>query len=407
MRLAAAGILALMAGLYIFSRSYQDQWPWLEWLRAFSEAGMVGGLADWFAITALFRHPLGLPIPHTAIIPREKDRIGAALAQFVRGNFLTADLICKQAKELKIIQRTASWMTQPKKAHQLAGQALHMLPTALDTLEKNNTHKIITGKLTEQLRSIELHQISSQLLSWMLSGNRYRQLLAPVLAHLASALASNKERIEEAAGKKAPLTKVPLLGRISRAIAEDFSERTADNIEAKLIAASQDETEPLWDIIHEQIIAARQQFQSNPELKTQLETIRDQWLENPQSGELADRLWSQIRETLQRDLAAETPKSIDHLSSVIIAIGSSVEKNPDLAQKIETTLLEGIEQILTKHGTHIETMIRQTIEEWDANTLMEKLEHQVGPDLQFIRINGTLIGGLVGLSLHGIGLLIW
>ena len=282
-----------------------------------------------------------------------------------------------------------------------------MLPTALDTLEKNNTHKIITGKLTEQLRSIELHQISSQLLSWMLSGNRYRQLLAPVLAHLASALASNKERIEEAAGKKAPLTKVPLLGRISRAIAEDFSERTADNIEAKLIAASQDETEPLWDIIHEQIIAARQQFQSNPELKTQLETIRDQWLENPQSGELADRLWSQIRETLQRDLAAETPKSIDHLSSVIIAIGSSVEKNPDLAQKIENTLLEGIEQILTKHGTHIETMIRQTIEEWDANTLMEKLEHQVGPDLQIIRINGTLIGGLVGLSLHGIGLLIW
>ena len=407
MRLAAAGILALMAGLYIFSRSYQDQWPWLEWLRAFSEAGMVGGLADWFAITALFRHPLGLPIPHTAIIPREKDRIGAALAQFVRGNFLTADLICKQAKELKIIQRTASWMTQPKKAHQLAGQALHMLPTALDTLEKNNTHKIITGKLTEQLRSIELHQISSQLLSWMLSGNRYRQLLAPVLAHLASALASNKERIEEAAGKKAPLTKVPLLGRISRAIAEDFSERTADNIEAKLIAASQDETEPLWDIIHEQIIAAQGQFQSNPELKTQLETIRDQWLENPQSGELADRLWSQIRETLQRDLAAETPKSIDHLSSVIIAIGSSVEKNPDLAQKIENTLLEGIEQILTKHGTHIETMIRQTIEEWDANTLMEKLEHQVGPDLQFIRINGTLIGGLVGLSLHGIGLLIW
>ena len=99
MRLAAAGILALMAGLYIFSRSYQDQWPWLEWLRAFSEAGMVGGLADWFAITALFRHPLGLPIPHTAIIPREKDRIGAALAQFVRGNFLTADLICKQAKD--------------------------------------------------------------------------------------------------------------------------------------------------------------------------------------------------------------------------------------------------------------------------------------------------------------------
>ena len=104
-RLAAGGILAIMAGLYIFSRSYEDQWPWLVWLKAFSEAGMVGGLADWFAVTALFRHPLGLPIPHTAVIPREKNRIGNALAQFVRGNFLTANLICQQAQELKLVQR--------------------------------------------------------------------------------------------------------------------------------------------------------------------------------------------------------------------------------------------------------------------------------------------------------------
>ncbi|MBK1832130.1 DUF445 domain-containing protein [Verrucomicrobiaceae bacterium R5-34] len=407
MRLAAGAILALMAMLYVFARSYQTQWPWLEWLRAFAEAGMVGGLADWFAVTALFRHPLGLPIPHTAVIPKEKDRIGAALAQFVRGNFLTAALICQQAKELMLVPRMASWMTQPANADKLAQQTLQMLPTALDALEKNDAHKLLTSKLTEQLKTVRPDEISGKLLDWMLAEQRYRKLLAPVLRQLSSAISHNRGRIEEAAGNKAPLNKVPLLGRISRAIAEDISERTTGSIEAKLIAASEDETEPLWDIIDEQLTAAREQFSNNPELRSQLESIRDQWLEDPHSGELAERLWQQVRRSLDRDLQSEVPKTVDHLSSIIVSAGTAIDHNPELAQRIENTLLEGIDQILTQHGEHIEAMIRNTIEQWDAATLIQKLEQQVGPDLQFIRINGTLIGGLVGVSLHAIGLLIW
>ncbi len=407
MRIAAGGILAVMAVLYIVSRSYQHQWPWLEWVRAFAEAGMVGGLADWFAVTALFRHPLGLPIPHTAVIPKEKDRIGAALAQFVRGNFLTANLICKQARDLKLVQRTASWLTNTQQAQRLAGQTLHMLPTAFDALESNHTHKALTSKLTEQLRTLEPHTISSKLLAWMLAENRYRQLLAPVLSQLASALTHHKESIETAAGNKAPLTKIPLLGRISRAIAEDMSERATDSMQAKLLAASEDHTEPLWDIIYQQLLKTKEHCENNTDLRQQLENIRDEWLEHPQHGELTTRLWHQIRESLDQDLASENPKAVQHLTAIIIAAGSSIEQNPDLAQKIELTLLDGIEQILEKHGGHIEAMIRETIEEWDAQTLMEKLEHQVGPDLQFIRINGTLIGGLVGVTLHAIGQLIW
>lgn len=406
-RLAAGGILAIMAGLYIFSRSYENQWPWLVWLKAFSEAGMVGGLADWFAVTALFRYPLGLPIPHTAVIPREKDRIGSALAQFVRGNFLTSSLICKQARELQLIQRTATWLTKEKQANKLAGQALHMFPTALDALEKNGTHTLITSKLTEQLRTLEPHSISSKLVTWMLTENKYRELLAPLLTQLASVLAYNKEKIESAAGDKAPMTKVPLLGRLSRAIAEDFSERATDSMEAKLILASKDDTDPLWDTIHHQLVRVREHFDTNTDLKLQLESIRDQWLENPENGELTERIWTKIRNSLTQDLSSKQPKTVAHLAAVIIAAGSSIEKNPELAHKIEHILIDGLEQILEKHGDHLETMIRETIEEWDAQTLIEKLEQQVGPDLQFIRINGTIIGGLVGITLHAIAYFIW
>ena len=407
MRVAATGILAVMASLYVFARSYQDTWQWLEWLRAFSEAGMVGGLADWFAVTALFRHPLGLPIPHTAVIPREKDRIGKALAQFVRGNFLTSDRICKQVRELKLIQRMAHWMASPEQANKLAQQSIETIPTMLDSLEEHDAHRRITSRVIDQLRTLQPNDVGGSLLTWLLSDNRYRQLLAPALAQLATALAANKLRIEEVAGSKAPLQKVPFLGKLSKAIAEDISERATGSIEEKLIAASHDPENPLWDIIQEQIIAAQHQLSTNPELASQLENIRDQWLDAPQSAQLADRLWLQLRQSLDHDLSRDRPKSIEHLSTAVVSLGNNLDQNPDLARNIESILLESIAQILDQHGEHIESMIRQTIEEWDPDTLMKKLEQQVGPDLQYIRINGTLIGGLVGIALHAIGILLW
>lgn len=406
-RLAAGMLLALMAGLYVFSRSYQHQWPWLEWLRAFSEAGMVGGLADWFAVTALFRHPLGLPIPHTAVIPREKDRIGRALAQFVRGNFLTADRICKQARDLQIIQRLAKWLSQPEKAHQLAGRLVSTVPTAMDALEKHDAHHRVSDKLIEQLRTLDPAELITKLLGWLLDDQRDRQVLAPLLAQIAQALEANKDKIEAAAGDKAPLKKVPLLGRLSRAIAEDFSERTTGSIEAKLIEASQNPDEPLWDLIEQQLSVAKAQLETNPDLTHQLATIRDEWLDDPNSTQLGSRLWQQIRASLEKDLNTPEPKTTAHMASAIAAIGQTIDTDPEMSQNIETILLDALGQILDKHGYQLEIMIRETIEEWDADTLMGKLEQQVGPDLQFIRINGTLIGGLVGITLHAIGLFIW
>ncbi len=407
MRVVATGILAVMAGLYVFSRSYQHQWPWLEWLRAFTEAGMVGGLADWFAVTALFRHPLGLPIPHTAVIPREKDRIGRALAQFVRGNFLTADRICKQARELQLVQRMGHWMTSPVQANKLARQVMQTVPTALDALETHNAHQAISEKLIDQLRTLQPHEISQKLLAWLLAERRYRQLLAPLLVQIATALAANKDGIETAAGRKAPLGKIPLLGRVSRAIAEGISERATDDAREQLLSASEDTEDPLWDIIHEQLARMHTQLGSHPELINQLVRIRDHWLDDPQSGELAVRLWRQLRQGLDHDLTREAPHSIDHLGTAIVAVGTAIDQNPELAHNIESVLLDGITQILDQHGAHLETMIRQTIEEWDPDTLMKKLEQQVGPDLQFIRINGTLFGGLVGILLHAVGQIIW
>ncbi|MBT8045378.1 MAG: DUF445 domain-containing protein [Verrucomicrobiae bacterium] len=396
-----------MAGLYVFSRSYQQTWSWLEWLRAFSEAGMVGGLADWFAVTALFRHPLGLPIPHTAVIPREKDRIGRALAQFVRGNFLTSERICKQIRELKLIPRLAQWMILPEKSNKVAHQVIGLMPAALDALEKHDTHRQITSRLIDQLRAVHPNEAGEKLLAWLMSGNRYRQVLAPLLVQLACALSSNKERIEQAAGRKAPMKKIPLLGKISKAIAEDISERATGSVEEKLLAASQDTDHPLWDIIYEQLVGAKSELSTNPDLRKQLEIIRDQWLDDPQSRDFAVRLWQQLRQSLEQDLNRESPHSVEHLSSMIKSIGTAIDQNHELAQRIETIVLEGITQILDQHGQHLETMIRETIEEWDPDTLMKKLEHQVGPDLQYIRINGTLIGGLVGISLHAIGKAIW
>lgn len=407
MRVAATGMLAAMAALYVFSRSYQHLWPWLEWTRAFAEAGMVGGLADWFAVTALFRHPLGLPIPHTAIIPREKKRIGRALAQFVTGNFLTSERICKQARDLKLVQRIGQWMTHPEKAGQLASRMLDAVPTALDTLEKNDVHRRLSLKLIGLLRTMDPARGMGKLISWLLANQRGRVVLAPLLAELAHALESNKERIESAASDKAPLGKVPLLGRVSRALAEDFSSRTTGNIGAQLLKASRDPDAPLWEVIEGQLTAAKKQLKTSVALREQLIGIRDTWLDDPASGGLADKLWEQLRASLQRDLSSSASAARRHLGRGIVDAGRALGNDPEMAANIENVLLDALGQILDKHGTHLETMIRDTIEEWDPATLMDKLEQQVGPDLQFIRINGTLFGGLVGLTLHALGRAIW
>ncbi len=404
MRLAAGGLLSIMVGLYIFSRSYQSQWPSLEWLRAFSEAGMVGGLADWFAVTALFRHPLGLPIPHTAIIPREKDRIGDALARFVKENFLTGQRISQQARELHIVQRIAKKLSHPADAKKLAQQTIHTLPAMMESVEN---HPELTHSIIQQLHSVNPATLSSKLINWLLSEKRYRQLLAPLLGQTAMALAQNKSSIESAATKEAPLSKTPLLGAISRAIVGSISERATENLESKLIAASKDPDHSLWDIIHTQLETIREQLSSNPDLQQQLEKIRDEWLSKPQNTDLTTRLWKTLQEKLTHDLARETPHSINHLTSAITSLGNAIHNNPELATNIENTLLDVLSQVLEKHGSHLETMIQQTIAEWDAATLMQKLESQVGPDLQFIRINGTLIGGLVGIALHALGIVIW
>ena len=407
MRFFAGLILLVMVVMYAVARTYEEQYSWMVWLRAFAEAGMVGGLADWFAVTALFRHPLGLPIPHTAVIPRGKDRIGKSFAEFIHGNFLTAERICDQARSLRVVPRMAQWMVQQDNADRLAKQIVQTIPVALNAMEKHDAHQRMTQKLLDQLKVIKPDEVMGKLTKWLLSENRYRHVLAPLLAQMAKAISSNKDSINNAASENAPLNKIPLLGSVSRALAEGMSGRATGNMEESLIAASEDNTNELWDSIELQLSNLQTYLSENDELRNQLGEIRDQWLANQQGGELADRLWQEIRASLDRDLSSDSPKTVAQLAELILSMGSSIEQNEELSNNIEKILLEGVADILNQHGEHLQTMIRNTIEEWDAETLMHKLEYQVGSDLQFIRINGTLIGGVVGLTLHAVGMLIW
>ena len=404
---AAGAMLTLMAGLYIFCRSYQDVWPWLVWPRAFAEAGMVGGLADWFAVTALFRHPLGLPIPHTAVIPREKERIGRSLANFVRGNFLTAERVCNQVRELRLVPRLATWIARPENAKQSATRLTTAVPTLLDTLENHHVHTRISRKVIGQLQKLDPSDLVTRLIAWLLDGQRGRQVLAPLLSQMAHTLESSKQQIETAAGDKAPLQRIPLLGHVFRAIAEDFSGRTTGNVSSSMLEASKDTTHPLWDWIEQQLESARKKIRTDEEIRDQLAAIVHDWLDDPSTEKLTDSLWQQLRTALATNLSQDNSEARKNIADVLAAMGQTVENDPKVATKAETMLVDALGKILDKQGTHLETMIRKTIEEWDVNTLTSKLEEQVGPDLQYIRINGTLIGGLVGLTLHAVGTLIW
>ena len=232
---------------------------------------------------------------------------------------------------LRVVPRMAQWMVQQDNADRLAKQIVQTIPVALNAMEKHDAHQRMTQKLLDQLKVIKPDEVMGKLTKWLLSENRYRHVLAPLLAQMAKAISSNKDSINNAASENAPLNKIPLLGSVSRALAEGMSGRATGNMEESLIAASEDNTNELWDSIELQLSNLQTYLSENDELRNQLGEIRDQWLANQQGGELADRLWQEIRASLDRDLSSDSPKTVAQLAELILSMGSSIEQNEELS----------------------------------------------------------------------------
>ncbi len=395
MRWIATGMLVAMAATFIIATRYQGLHPAIGYIRAFAEAAMVGGLADWFAVTALFRHPLGLPIPHTAIIPRNKDRIGDTLATFLRDNFLTPGVVARRMGKIDVAGAVGKWLTEPRGSHGRVQQgAARLLVDILESLDQDRLGGMAKRAIGNQLRSMKVATPLGRVLDSAIANDRHVPLLDGIIRWAARVLDANEHLIREMVHQRA--------GTIMRwtGLDERLSNAIIDGL-AKLIAdMAEDPHHPLRAKAEEGLARLAADLQFDAPTQDRVEKFKVEMLENP----ALDRWWMGIWESARAGLLrfARDPDAAlkGELGEALRQLGETLQREPALAATVNRFVRRAAVGIAADYGDAIVRLVSDTVRSWDAETITGRMENAVGRDLQFIRINGTLVGGLVGVAIH-------
>jgi len=395
MKVVATGLLVVMAAVFLASRVLEPGYPWLGYVKSFAEAAMVGGLADWFAVTALFRHPLGLPIPHTAIIPRNKDRIGEALANFLKENFLIPAVVARRMQRLDVAGAAGRFLQTPAgEGTRIRAGASRLIADIFESLDDERLGGIVKSAISTRLRKMEVSPLLGHALASAINEDRHVPMLEAAIRWTARALDANEQLIREMVHKKANwvLKLAGLDERLADAIIDGLRKLTAE--------MSTDPVHPVRLKIEEALAQLANDLQTRPETRERVETIKEQLLDNRSVSLWIDTLWQKGREAVIR--AARNPDAVlaGKLGEILKSMGGTLEKDARIRAAINQFARRAVVGMAASYGGSIVKLVSETIRGWDAQTVTDRLEAAVGRDLQYIRINGTLVGGLVGLVLH-------
>jgi uncharacterized membrane-anchored protein YjiN (DUF445 family) len=400
MKVAATGLLVVMAAVFIAARAFEDTYPWLSWVKAFAEAGMVGGLADWFAVTALFRHPLGLPIPHTAIIPRNKDRIGAALANFLKENFLIAPVVARRMRRLDLAGMAGRFLQTPQgEETRIRKGASRLIADLFESLDDERLGGLVKSAVSTRLRKMEVSPLLGHALASAINEERHVPMLEAAIRWTARALDANEGLIRDMVKKRTSwvLKLAGLDAKLSDSIVNGLRKLTVD--------MQADPAHPVRIRIEEALAQLANDLQTKPETRARVEEMKLQLLENRSVGLWLDTLWQKGREAMIR--AARNPDAAmaGKLGEILRSMGQSLENDERMRRAINQFARRAVAGMAASYGGSIVTLVSDTVRGWDARTVTDRLEQAVGRDLQYIRINGTLVGGTVGLLLHAVDVL--
>jgi uncharacterized membrane-anchored protein YjiN (DUF445 family) len=395
MKAAATGLLVLMAAVFFGARALEPQYSWLAYVKAFAEAAMVGGLADWFAVTALFRHPLGLPIPHTAIIPRNKDRIGEALANFLRENFLIPSVVARRMRNIDVAGATGRFLQTPAgQGTRIRAGASRLIADVFESLDDERLGGIVKGAIAARLRKTEISPLLGHALASAINEDRHVPMLEAAIRWMARALDANEPLIREMVHKKANwvLKLAGLDAKLADAIIDGLKKLTAE--------MSTDPAHPVRLKVEQALAQLANDLQARPETRERVEAMKEHLLDNSSVSLWLDTIWQKGREAVVR--AARNPDAVlaGKLGEVLKSMGATLESDPRIRLSINRFARRASVGLAASYGSSIVKLVSETIRSWDARTVTARLEAAVGRDLQYIRINGTLVGGMVGLVLH-------
>ncbi len=412
MKLFATGLMLLMAVILIYSRLQAGQGFW-HWVTAFSEAALIGALADWFAVVALFRHPLKLPIPRTAIIPENKERIAESLAVFIRKNFLSADILMEKMRAIEPAQRIGAWLSSRDKADMLSRQLILILIGALAFIDDQRVGRILRNAIHKRLEQTDLGNLVGQLLDVLTQNNQHQALLNEGLRRLSTVLDEPTTQrqvasiIIEVSRREHPKL-LAMLGIVMDT--EEFGMRLAatlvESMQNWLHDIGQDASHPRrkqFDAVVEGFIAS---MKNDPAYHLRVENWKQQLLTTPVVADYFETLWVQFRKWLQKDAVSGESRMQVRFSHTFRHFGRWILDNPELCDSINEHLIKTTSHMSEEVRTSVSQHIVSTIVQWDDKSLVRELELTVGRDLQFIRINGTLVGGIIGVILHAFVLML-
>jgi uncharacterized membrane-anchored protein YjiN (DUF445 family) len=400
MKLVALGLLIAMAVVFVFAFALQREYPWLQYVRAAAEGGMVGALADWFAVTALFKYPMGIKIPHTAIIPRRKDQIGASLGEFVETNFLSEQVVQDKLASVNIARRAGQWLATPAGADRVAKEGAAVIRGLFKVLNDDDVQAVIEGMVRKHLLAPPWGPPVGRMAERIFHDGHHHKLVDLLVDRAADWVSENHETVSRLVSERSP-TWVPQFvdGLVGDKVYIEF---------LKFVRAVQsDPNHQVRQSIDKYLNDLAKDLQHDPAMIARAEDIKAQVLGDPEVRELASRTWGTVKNALLG--AVEDPDSdlTVKFKAAVRDFGSRLVNDPELAGKVNAWIGDAAGYLVRTYRSDIAGVITDTVARWDAEETSQKIELQVGKDLQFIRINGTVVGSLAGLTIFTVAHLIF
>jgi uncharacterized membrane-anchored protein YjiN (DUF445 family) len=394
-RRRATALLAGVTVLFVVVTAVGAHGILLGYVQAGAEASMVGGVADWFAVTALFRHPLGLPIPHTALIVERKDQFAATLGQFVQENFLNADVLAERIRSARLVPRLTAWLADEANAARFAGRAADLIVTVAETLRDEDVQRVLTAELARAVDAVEVAPLAGRALRAIIAEGHHTEFFNAIASGADRYLAGHSAELRELFEAESPRW-------VPDAVYRRVFDRLYARLRQRLVAMAADPDDEARHQFEEWIAGLPDRLETSPELRERGERLKRDVLGSAGLRDWSSSLWQKAKEALRIQAADPESELRRRLADALVAAGRRLGSDGRLQEGLERAVESGSKALADQFHDELAGLVTGTIERWDAAETSSQLELLLGRDLQYIRINGTVVGAAVGLALHAI-----
>jgi uncharacterized membrane-anchored protein YjiN (DUF445 family) len=393
MKRMATGLLLLAALIFVVTSIFESRWPGLGYIRATAEAAMVGAIADWFAVTALFRYPMGVPIPHTAIIPTRKERIGKSLGSFVQNNFLSPPVLLARIRGANVAQKLAAWLADPQHGDTVGKHAAAGVSGVVQVLRDEEVQEIIEQSVMSRVRATQVAPLMGNVLSLVTADNRHQEVLDSAIRLFERLFDENRDALRDKIRRETPWW-------MPTAVDDQIYNKIVRSVENTLHEVTANPDHPLRGRFNEAMGEFVERLKSSPEMIARGEELKEEVLRHPAVRGYSASLWADVKGSVLKHSADPQSEFRRRVGHAVTRFGASLAEDEELLAKVNGWVEQAVLYVVEQYRHEVAALIEATVAAWDPEDTTRKIELQIGRDLQYIRINGTLVGGLVGLLIY-------